>query len=96
MINHKLNLKNSFEEILHRIQNWINEGSGWIVESISFQYINISTYRSLSGICYVELPVKSKVFLGCHFSHINPVKIYLKRIRKDDKKLVNDLNYDGI
>ena len=27
--------------------NWINEGSGWIVELIESQYINISTYRSL-------------------------------------------------
>ena len=24
---------------------WTNEGSGWIVESIESQYINISTYR---------------------------------------------------
>ena len=95
MINHKVNLQNSFEEILHRIENWINEGSGWIVESINFQYINISTYRSLAGISYAELPVKSKVFLCCHYGHINPVKIYLKKIRKDDK-LANDLNNDGI
>ena len=24
---------------------WINEGSGWNVESVESQYINISTYR---------------------------------------------------
>ena len=39
---------------------WINEGSGWIVESIESQYINISTYRSLSGSSYVDLLVELK------------------------------------
>ena len=33
-INHKFSLKNRFQEILYRIDNWINEGSGWVVESI--------------------------------------------------------------
>ena len=27
--------------------NWINEGSGWIVELIESQYINISTYQEV-------------------------------------------------
>ena len=27
-------LNKSFQEILYRIDNWINEGSGWIIESI--------------------------------------------------------------
>ena len=26
--NHKLSLKNTFQEILYRIDNWINKGSG--------------------------------------------------------------------
>ena len=42
---------------LHRIDNWINEGSGWIVQLIEFQHINISTCRPLSGISYIKLPV---------------------------------------
>ena len=29
------------------IDAWIDEGSGWIVESIEYPYINISTYGSL-------------------------------------------------
>ena len=28
--------------------------------------------------------------------HINPVKIHPERITWEDKKLANDLNYDGI
>ena len=43
VINQKFTLKNSFQEILYRIDNWINERSGWIVELIESQYINMST-----------------------------------------------------
>ena len=32
--------------------------SGWIVESIESQYINISTYRPLLGSSYISLPVE--------------------------------------
>ena len=53
MINQKFNLENSFQDILYRFDNWINKGSGWIVESIESQYINILTYRPLSGSSYV-------------------------------------------
>ena len=44
VINHKFRLENSFQEILYMIDVWINKGSGWNVESIESQYINISTY----------------------------------------------------
>ena len=56
MINLKFSLENAFQEILYRIDNWINEGSCWIVELIGSQYINVSTYRPLSGISYIKLP----------------------------------------
>ena len=62
MINHKLSLENAFQEILYRIDNWINEGSGWIVELIESQYINISNYRPLSGSSSVNLPAELKSF----------------------------------
>ena len=55
MINHKSSLENAFQEIFYRIVNWINEGSGWIVELIECQYIKVSTYRPLSGSSYVKL-----------------------------------------
>ena len=86
VINHKFSLENAFQEILYRIDNWINEGSGWIVELIESQYINISTYRPLSGSSYIKLPAKlrcskeglinikkkkdQKWFLWCHVRHI--------------------------
>ena len=37
MINHTFKLENSFQEILYMIDFWINEGSGWIAESIESQ-----------------------------------------------------------
>ena len=43
---------------MYRINNWINEGSGLIVELVESQCINISTYRPLSGSSYVQLPVE--------------------------------------
>ena len=43
MINYKFDLDKSFQEILYKIDNWINEGSGQITESINSQYINIPT-----------------------------------------------------
>ena len=111
MINCKFGLDKSFQEILYRIDNWINEGSGWIVELIESQYINISTYRSLSGNSYIKLPTKlrspkkgliniknndQKCFLWGHLRYINPVKIHPERVTQDDKKHVNDLDYGGI
>ena len=61
VINHRFQLENSFQEISYMIDAWINEGSGWIVESIESQYINISTYRPLSGISNINLPVELKI-----------------------------------
>ena len=60
VINHRFKLENYFQKILYMVDVWINEGSGWIVESIESQYINISTYRSLSGSSYVDLLVELK------------------------------------
>ena len=60
VINHRFRLENLFQEILYMIDVWINNGSGWNVESIESQYIKISTYRPLSGSFYMGLPVKLK------------------------------------
>ena len=43
------------------IDVWINKGSGRNVESIESQYINISTYRPLSGSSYMDLPIEWKI-----------------------------------
>ena len=111
VINHRFRLENSFQEILYMIDVWINNGSGWNVESIESQYIKISTYRPLSGSFYMGLPVKlksprkgliniknkdQKCFLWCHVRHINPSKKHPKRILKTDKNISEKRDYDRI
>ena len=106
VINHRFRLENSFQEILYMIDVWINNGSGWNVESIESQYINISTYRPLSGSSYMDLPFElkspkkgliniknkdQKCFLWCYVRHINPSKEHPERIIKSDKKLVKHI-----
>ena len=107
----KYDLDKSFQEILCRIDNWINEGSGWIIESLEAQYVNMSIYSPLIGSTYIELPDKlknpmkgliniknndNKYFLWCHIRHLNPLKIHPESMPKVDKKMINDLDYKEI
>ena len=46
----------SFSEILFRLDNWINEGSGWVIERVNDQYLNISQHAPLVGSSFIELP----------------------------------------
>ena len=100
-----------FREILHGIDNWINEGSGWVIESINYEYVNISIYSPLSGSSYIELPSKRRnsmkgltniknndnnCFCWCHIRHLNVLKIYPEGITKADKNMVNNFDYEGI
>ena len=109
--NHRFRLENSFQEISYMIDVWVNNSSGWNVESIESQYINISFYRPLLGSSYIDLPtelriprkglinIKSKdrkCFLWCHIRHINPSKEHPERIKKSDKKIAEKVDYDGI
>ena len=111
VINHRFKLEESFQEILYMIDAWINNGSGWIIELIESQYINISTYRPLAGSSYIDLPMElkhprkgliniknndQKCFLWCHVRHINPSKEHPGEIKKIDKRHASSLNYDRI
>ena len=111
IINNMFRLENTFQEILYKIDAWINEGSGWIIKSIESQYINISTYKPLAGSSYIDLSTElrsprkgliniknndQKYFLWCHVRHINPLKKHPGRITKIDKRLASNLNYHGI
>ena len=111
MINFEYCLDKSFQEILYRIDNWINKGSGWIIESIDGKYVNIFAYSPLIGSTYIELPsglknskkglinIKNndnKCVLWCHIRHLNLVEKNHQRITKTDKEMINKLNYEGI
>ena len=57
MTNHIFKLKKSFEEFYA----WLMFGSGWIIELIQSQYINISTYRPLSRSSNMNLAIESEI-----------------------------------
>ena len=58
VINHRFHFDKSFQVILYRIDNWVNEGPGWIVESIKPQFTNISAFGPFIGSSYIKLPVE--------------------------------------
>ena len=60
VVNSEFSLDKLFQEISCKIDNWINEGSCWIVESIDGEYVNISAYSPLVGSTYIELPDELK------------------------------------
>ena len=93
MINLEYDLDKSSQEILYRIDNWLNEGYGWVIESVDAEYVNIPIFSPLSGSTYIELPRRlrnsikglinikkndNKCFLWCHIRHLNPLKYILK------------------
>ena len=58
VINPKYDFDKSFQKILCRIDNWINEEPGWVIESINGESVSISIYSPLSGSSYIKLPDK--------------------------------------
>ena len=102
---------NFFKKLFCRIDNWINKGSGWIIESIDAEYVRISVFSQLSGCTYIELTcgLRNSIIgliniknsdIKCLFwsliRHLNPLKIHPERITKADKNMVDDLDYEGI
>ena len=89
----------------------INEESGWVIESINAEYANISICNPLSESSYTEIHHKlknsrkgliniqnneNKCFPWYHIRHLNPLKTHSERMRKADKNMANDLDYEGI
>ena len=72
----KYGLNKSFQQVLYRIDTWINKRSAWTVEYIDWEYINIAIYNPLSGSTYIELPDELK----------NSMK-GLINIKNDDNKM---------
>ena len=104
-------LNMSRQEILNRIDKWVSEGSGWVIDRTDNHYINVTLYKPLNGSSYIELPtelrnpkkglinIKNKdaeCFRWCHIRHLNPQKKDPQRIKKEDKKTINEMNYEGI
>ena len=92
-------LNMSRQKILNVIDKWVSEGSGF------------DLYKPLNCSSYIELPtelrnpkkgsinIKNKdaeCFRWCHIRHLNPQEKDSQRIKKEDKKMINELNYEGI
>ena len=108
-IEHELSM--SRQKILNVIDKWVSEGSGWVTDRIDSHYINVTTYTPLHGSSYIELPtelrnpkeglinIKNKddeCFRWCHIRHLHLQEKNPQRIKKEDKEMINELNYEGI
>ena len=104
-------LNMSRQEILNRIDKWVSESSGWVIDRIDSHYINVTLYKPLNGSSYIELSmelgnpkkglinIKNKddeCFRWCHIRCLNPQIEHPVRIKKGDRQIINELNYEGI
>ena len=93
------------------IDKWVSEGSGWVIDRIDSHYINVTQYKPLNCSSYIELPTElrnpkkglinmknkdDECFRWCQIRHLNPQIEHLERIKKEDKKMINELNYEEI
>ena len=69
------NIQTSNQEILNGIGVWLSEGSGWTVESVNDQCINIIRYKPLKASSYIELPPELR----------NPAKGLINLQNKDNE-----------
>ena len=95
---------------MYRINNWNNEGSGWVIESIDAEYANMFILIPLSGSTYIELSHRlrnsmeglinvktndNKFFLWRHIKFLNPLNRHPEKITKAVKNIGNDLHYEN-
>ena len=105
-------LQTSKQQILNGMAVWLCEGSGWTIFSLDEHYINTAViYNPVKGSSYIPLPKKiqnsakglihlknkdDKCFRWYHIQNLNPQGKNPQRIKKSDKKMVEQLNYEGI
>ena len=97
--------------IINKVQQWISEGSSWIVKSVDGHFINVLKYKPLRGSSYILLPkdlqnsakgvinIKNEddeCFRWCHIRQLNPQKKDPQRVKKSDREYVENLDYSGI
>ena len=90
---------------------WLPEGSGWTVSSIDEHFINRVVYEPMRGNSYIPLPAKlqnsakglinlqnkdNECFRWCHIRYLNSQNDHPQRIKKIDRKMVQELNYQGV
>ena len=57
-------IKEEFDRFVERvkgeIEGWSAKGSGWVLERIKLEYVNVARYQALCGGTYLDLPQKLK------------------------------------
>ena len=107
----KPTLKMSQEKKMKDIAEWLKEGSGWTTDGVLEHYFNLVNYKPLEGKSYIPLPKElqnslkglinvknedNECFRWCHIRYLNPQEVHPERIKKTDKKIVQELNYQGV
>ena len=95
-----------FNRFFKKIGSGLNEGSGWIIDSVDIHYLTVVKYRPMKGSSYIKLPSElqhhmkglinlknsdNECFRWCYIRHINPQ--LRKRSSENDKALVHTLDY---
>ena len=101
----------SRQGILNVIDKWVSEGLGWVIDRIDSHYLNVTLYKPLNGSSYIELPTElrnpkkgliniknqdNECFRWCHIRMVNPTNKDPERVKKEDKGMIEKLDYSGI
>ena len=104
-------LNMSRQEILNVIDKLVSESSGWVIDRIDSHHLNVTLYKPLNGSSYIELPTElrnpkkgliniknqeNECFRWCHIRMINPIDKHPERVKKEDKIMIDKLDYSGI
>ena len=103
-------LEEAFEIINNRVDVWLSEGSGWVIDEIVQQKLYVAHYDPLSGNSFIETPgpfkgprkglvnIKNgddKCFMWCHIASLIEVKTHVDRVT-NYKPHTRLVNYEGI
>ena len=99
----------SHQIALSKVQKWLREGSGWLIESVDSIYINISVYNPLAGSPCIQLIKELKhsrkdliniqiedneCFRWCHIRHLNLINQKPEQNKKSDEEMIANLDYN--
>ena len=97
--------------ILNKLDKYLAEGSGWQIDEITGHYINLVAFKPLEGSSWLPSPPElqnsakgviniknddNECLRWAHIRHLNPQAKNPQRIKKSDRKMIDQLDYSGI